>query len=385
MGALSSCNSGGSAPSYLQTFLCWWNTTPTNPQLEYYDGTYWETVGALQSSSSGQWLDISNGVPQNCPTATGSANAYVVSYTPAPTKEIAGQRYCFYTNFSPTGSSTMNPNSLGAMTLTKFGQNNLETGDLANPQQVVCIYDGTDCEIVSQLGKTTGSGALVRATLPTFNGSLGFTSTASAPATGLAATSSTTLQISEGSSSLSIISNSSSPQFLGSYSNSGGNTGLEVQNSNTAANTIASLNLYTGTSNAYASLQQQDGTTPQEILLSGSGDTGGIFIEPVAVGAPILLGGHVAGSLGTTLLPTCGSGCSSVTSGSTDFRGQLTSGSGQTSITLTFGTAYPGVPFCMTQDDSSNALTSALAVTTTSFTISTASVTSAKFTWICLQ
>ena len=84
MGVLSSFNSGASAPSYKTTYMPWFNTTPTNPQFSIYDGTNWETLGYL-NLSNGQWTTVSDGAPLFAPASTGSANAYVVTYTPAPT------------------------------------------------------------------------------------------------------------------------------------------------------------------------------------------------------------------------------------------------------------------------------------------------------------
>jgi len=45
-------------------------------------------------------------------TSTGSANAYLVSYTPAPTAYVAGQKFFFKANFQNTGSATLNVNGL---------------------------------------------------------------------------------------------------------------------------------------------------------------------------------------------------------------------------------------------------------------------------------
>lgn len=44
--------------------------------------------------------------------STGSANAYLVSYTPAPTAYAAGQKFFFKANFQNTGAATINVNGL---------------------------------------------------------------------------------------------------------------------------------------------------------------------------------------------------------------------------------------------------------------------------------
>jgi hypothetical protein len=147
MEAINSMNSGASAPSYEVQGTMFANTS--SGIEEFYSGSNWLFTGSYTGSA---YVPISNGVPLgNCPTSGGSSNAYTVTYSPAPSAWAVGQPYCFYTNFSNTSSATVNPNGLGAKPLTKNGTTNLANGDLGSSVEVQCIYDGTNCEIVSQL------------------------------------------------------------------------------------------------------------------------------------------------------------------------------------------------------------------------------------------
>jgi hypothetical protein len=150
--AANSMNSGASAPSYQVEGTLFANSS--SGLVELYSGSNWLNWGSFSTT---QFVPVSNGVPLGtCPTSTGSSNAYAVTYSPAPTAYVAGQPYCFLTNFSNTGSATVNVNTLGAKTLTKIGGTNLASADLGSGVEVVCIYDGTNCEIISQVASSAG-------------------------------------------------------------------------------------------------------------------------------------------------------------------------------------------------------------------------------------
>lgn len=89
----------------------------------------------------------------------------------------------------------------------------------------------------------------------------------------------------------------------------------------------------------------------------------------------------LSGSRGT---PTCGAGCASITSLSTDARGSATTGSAVTTIVINFSTTLSSVPFCLGDDGG----TVSVGVTNTNaaitFTALTA-LTGAKLTWHCIQ
>ena len=82
--------------------------------------------------------------------STGSANAYIVSYTPAPTAYVAGQKFFFKANFQNTGAATLNVNGLGAKTIKKLdGATNLASTDIASGAMVEVLYDGTNFQLTS--------------------------------------------------------------------------------------------------------------------------------------------------------------------------------------------------------------------------------------------
>lgn len=77
-------------------------------------------------------------------SSTGSANAYVITYTTAPATLVNGQQNVFVANFANTGSATANINSLGAKTIkkqTSSGMANLASGDIQSGQHVHLEYE----------------------------------------------------------------------------------------------------------------------------------------------------------------------------------------------------------------------------------------------------
>jgi hypothetical protein len=80
-------------------------------------------------------------------TSTGSANAYVLTYSVAPDAYYTGQRFAFKTNFAVTGAATVNVNSLGAKTIKKIvsgASTDLSSGDIASGDYIDLVYDGTN-------------------------------------------------------------------------------------------------------------------------------------------------------------------------------------------------------------------------------------------------
>lgn len=80
-------------------------------------------------------------------TSTGSANAYVLTYSVAPDAYYTGQRFAFKTNFAVTGAATVNVNSLGAKTIKKIiagAKTDIASGDIASGDYIDLVYDGTD-------------------------------------------------------------------------------------------------------------------------------------------------------------------------------------------------------------------------------------------------
>ena len=80
-------------------------------------------------------------------TSSGSANAYVLTYSVAPAAYYTGQAFGFKTNFAVTGAATVNVNTLGAKTIKKLvsgTKTDLASGDIASGDYVSIVYDGTD-------------------------------------------------------------------------------------------------------------------------------------------------------------------------------------------------------------------------------------------------
>ena len=96
---------------------------------------------ALQGAVAREWEC------RSYPTATGTAPAFVVTYTVAPAALRSGQTYTFTAHAAAVGTDTLNANSLGAKGIKKVvagvktvtAANDFYTGD-----KIACVYDGTD-------------------------------------------------------------------------------------------------------------------------------------------------------------------------------------------------------------------------------------------------
>jgi hypothetical protein len=83
----------------------------------------------------------------------GSTDDYAISLSVAPTSYVAilGVPIVFKANTSNTGASTLNINGLGAKTIKKNYNADLDTGDITANQLVTVVYDGTNFQIQSHL------------------------------------------------------------------------------------------------------------------------------------------------------------------------------------------------------------------------------------------
>mgnify|MGYP000986709967 CR=1 FL=1 len=80
-------------------------------------------------------------------------DSYAITVTPAPTAYTTGMRFIFKAGTANTGACSLNVNSLGAKTIKKNYNTDLETGDILANQIVEVIYDGTNFQI-----KTSATG-----------------------------------------------------------------------------------------------------------------------------------------------------------------------------------------------------------------------------------
>jgi len=101
------------------------------------------------------------------------SDTYVITLSPVPAAYYNGMVVNFKANTANTGAATLNVNALGAKTIKKMHDQDLETGDIESGQIVTLVYDGTNFQMQSQTG--------VISTIPTINltgGQIAFPATA---------------------------------------------------------------------------------------------------------------------------------------------------------------------------------------------------------------
>lgn len=87
-------------------------------------------------------------------------DAYAITPTPAITAYTAGNIFTFKAGTANTGAATLNVSGLGAKTIKKFtsaGSSDLVTGDILVGQVVLCEYDGTNMQVLSQTPNTASA------------------------------------------------------------------------------------------------------------------------------------------------------------------------------------------------------------------------------------
>ena len=100
----------------------------------------------------------------------GSTDAYAITLTPAPSAYTTGMVINFKANTVNTGTATLNVNSLGAKTIKKLHDQDLEDGDIEAGQLVTVIYDGTNLQMQSQTA--AAGGGVVKQVVSTQTGAL---------------------------------------------------------------------------------------------------------------------------------------------------------------------------------------------------------------------
>ncbi len=107
-------------------------------------------------------LNVAGGL--NFYADTGAANTYVVTTSPAITSIPVGAVFNFQAAHANTGTSTLNVDGIGAVTIKKNGGTggsvgaNLASGDITAGQLVTVMYDGTNFQMQSTLGNASGGG-----------------------------------------------------------------------------------------------------------------------------------------------------------------------------------------------------------------------------------
>lgn len=112
---------------------------------------------------------VLEGTLNYCESAAGN-DTYACSLSPAIVGYVTGGIYHFKADVANTGAATLNLNGLGAKTIKKVAggvTTDLADNDIRAGQLVAVIYDGTNLQMLSQLGNA-GGGAInthrVRAT-----------------------------------------------------------------------------------------------------------------------------------------------------------------------------------------------------------------------------
>ena len=96
---------------------------------------------ALQGAVAREWEN------RSYPTATGTAPAFVVTYTVAPAAYRSGQTYTITAHAAAVGSETLNVNSLGAKNIKKIvagSKTAIAANDWYTGDKLSFVYDGTD-------------------------------------------------------------------------------------------------------------------------------------------------------------------------------------------------------------------------------------------------
>jgi hypothetical protein len=127
--------------------------------------------------------------------------------------------------------------------------------------------------------------------------------------------------------------------------------------------------------------------SPPIIAAEGSDSVIDLGLTGSGSGATVQTYGHLQNLHGaTSSAPTCGTGCSSVTSGSTDVRGSFVTGTSVTAATLDFGTTWGSTPFCTISTNSTAAVADINTISTSVLTVNFASsLTSASVYYVCIQ
>jgi hypothetical protein len=132
-------------------------------------GMVYPGAGIPVSTSSAWTTSLQTTFGEVMPTDTGSANAYVVTLTPAPTSYYAGMVACFIPTNSNTGNSTVNFNGLGVKSITFIPTAGLggHAGYLVATDPACMVYDGTYFELLNP-ATGTGTGVPVYQIAPSF-------------------------------------------------------------------------------------------------------------------------------------------------------------------------------------------------------------------------
>jgi hypothetical protein len=120
--------------------------TQRNATNDGWDNLYPKTTGDQVVATDGTTFeshkaDNTAHIPYK--VATGSANTYAVTLSPAPAAYVDGMAVCVKINVASTGASTLNVNSLGAKTILDSLGNAITSGGLKANTPYTMRYNGT--------------------------------------------------------------------------------------------------------------------------------------------------------------------------------------------------------------------------------------------------
>lgn len=159
-----SSNSGASPGNFPDS------TAPSNVKL----------IGRAHMGAGQRWYDRDHAVSGG--TVGGTGNAITLAYTVAPNAYAQGQRFCFKATAANSGATTLNVNSLGAKNVFKRGTSGVVActgGEIESGDIVICDYDGTQMQLISQAANAAaavGVSSIADAT----NGGLNFSASTGA-------------------------------------------------------------------------------------------------------------------------------------------------------------------------------------------------------------
>ena len=81
-----------------------------------------------------------------------ASDTYAITLTPAPADYATGQEFSFTANTANTGAATLNVNALGAKTIKKYHDEDLQDGDIESGSLVTVKYDGTNMQLQTSVG-----------------------------------------------------------------------------------------------------------------------------------------------------------------------------------------------------------------------------------------
>ncbi|MEE8151288.1 MAG: hypothetical protein V3T43_06190 [Nitrosomonadaceae bacterium] len=82
-------------------------------------------------------------------SAAGTGDVITLALDAAIVAYLEGGTYKFKATANNTGATTLNVNSIGAKTIKKYHDQDLEADDIENGMVIVCIYDGTVMQMVN--------------------------------------------------------------------------------------------------------------------------------------------------------------------------------------------------------------------------------------------